>query len=266
MGYDCFYRLETVQECLALDRARGRRVGQALPLVKSKEQRRALKFLRDTLAYDPDEGPPHSRASALYMRGFKQRVAGELIRLRREERPDMQTLTLLPVGWELAPELLSPYEFLRRIKRIKNYLERPEFRKATGFFFGALDLEYRERRDLVDPHIHAAVSGDYVEIIKEKWKSKAAFQPRHSSAKPIQFNTIREPAAALTYPLKNALTYRDSIVGKGQNLTDGRKTFHMPEPVSSLILSTLNNMRVTDTFILSGCRVEGGRLVVTKDH
>jgi len=160
-------------------------------VVCDKEVRRSLKRLVRALDYDLDQGPPESRASALYMRTLRQRVTGELLRLRRTEFPDMETLTLIPNGSELQTEELSADALRRGVKRLKNYLDEPVFRGANGFFFGGLDGEYRARTGLFGPHFHCTVGGDYKAIIEQHWRGKDAFRALRSGSKPRPISRAR---------------------------------------------------------------------------
>lgn len=261
-GIESYYRFETLEESLRLDGRRLHGVGEALREVSAKPQRRSLKRLRAVLDYDHDCEPPITRASAAYMRGLRRNLCGELLRLRRESYPDMCGIHLIPNGWEIAPDALTADALRKLLRELVNYLERPEFKGASGFFFAAMDGEYRGRTGMFGPHLHGAVCGDFKEIISKRWKGKVAFRPLRPGAKPIQITKLSEPAAALSYTMKSAWTYRGMIIdGKGAP-SDGVKTSKMPEPMQSLYLAALNDLSLGESFIFRGCKIQGGQLVV----
>lgn len=265
-GRPSYRFFESVEECRKLDAERLRKVDRALHQVTSEEQHAALVRLRETLDYDPEGKPPESRASAVYMRWLRPRLAGEILRLRRRRYPDMMGIHIVPnLKWDLGQDELVAREFRRRLKELNNYLKADAFKGANGFVILGLDGEVRARTGLASPHCHGVVAGEFADLIREHLKPKRAFRPRGAGHAPIRIQAIKQPATQISYTMKNRWTYRYMTIDAFGDIKGEQKSLSMPEPYSSLYLAALNDLGVGETFLMRNCRIERGRIVVNGD-
>lgn len=210
--------------------------------------------------------PPQTFASSAYMRRFRLRFVGAVLKLIRDNpSAKVRLVTIIPRDWRIPGRSLPRIKPKQLLERFRQQLVRAGLKNADGWLIAFMHGDYDPTKDAYQLHLHVIASDDLVLLI-EKLRDLPAYRPGESSQpgyvrQPIRVLRMKNVERRVSYYLAQAFW-----PSKPSYLKDGVWRRHsrrqrIPDPRLAEWLMWIDRQSFGDFLMLRGCRIGGGALV-----
>ncbi|TXM94778.1 hypothetical protein [Methylobacterium sp. WL116] len=213
-------------------------------------------------------GPPSQTfASSSYMRRFRLRFVGAVLKLIRENSAaGVRLVTIIPREWRIQGRDLPTIKPKQYLERFRQQLIRAGLHETDGWFITFLHGDYDPNHDTYQLHLHIVMTDDLVPVI-----DRLRLLPAYRAGDPSQPGYVRQPIRVLglsnperrvSYHLAQAFWPSKPSYEKDGVWRRHPRRQRIPNPRLAEWLMWIDRQSFGDLLMLRGCRLGGGTLKV----
>ncbi|ACS38041.1 hypothetical protein [Methylorubrum extorquens] len=216
-------------------------------------------------------GPPaQTFASAAYMRRFRLRFVGAVLRLIRENpTAEVGLVTIIPRDWRIRGRDLPTIKPKQYLERFRQQLVRAGLKEADGWLIAFLHGDYDPSHDTYQLHLHVVATGGLVPLIRQL-NALPVYRRGDPTAsgfvrQPIRVLRLKDPERRVSYYLGQAFwPSKPSYVQDGVWRRHPRRQ-RIPNPRLAEWLMWIDRQSFSDLLMLRGCRLGDGTLMLQRN-
>lgn len=202
-----------------------------------------------------------SFANPLFMRGFRRRFLGEILRLVRGlPAEEVRIYTLTSPKWRRPASRLTGLDPYKLRESLRTILIKVRLDDLPGWVIACFHNEHDRTTDTDQPHFHVVVVGEKY-LAFEALRKLEMFQSCKEVSRPILCQALVNPVRQISYLVKG---YWLQTVGKLNEKTGKvRRSRHrrLREPRHAESILFLHKQRFPDMIWMHGISIKNGRLV-----
>lgn len=210
--------------------------------------------------------PAQTFASSAYMRRFRLRFVGAVLKLIRNN-PEAQigVVTILPRDWRIPGRALSAVKPKQYLERFRQQLVRAGLKDADGWMIAFLHGDYDPSQDTYQLHLHLVATNGLLPLI-EKLRALPVYRPGDPAQpgyirQPIRVLSLANPERRVSYYLAQAFWPSKPSYQKDGVWRRSRHRQRIPDPRLAEWLMWMDRQSFGDLLMLRGCRLGDGSLI-----
>lgn len=210
--------------------------------------------------------PPQTFASSAYMRRFRLRFVGAVLKLIRND-PAVQigVVTIIPRDWRIPGRALPAVKPKQYLERFRQQLVRAGLKDANGWMIAFLHGDYDPSHDTYQLHLHLVATDGLLPLL-DKLRNLPVYRPRDPAQpgyvrQPIRVLALSSPARRVSYYLAQAFWPSKPSYQKDGVWRRSRLRQRIPDPRLAEWLMWIDRQGFGDLLMLRGCRLGDGSLI-----
>lgn len=223
-----------------------------------------LRGLIKTLRYRGDEV---TLGSAYRFREIHINVTGAILRLLRDipkKKYPAYSATILSRKWLVKPADLTVATVLRIIKEFRRNFRRGGTR-IKGHLIARLDGGFDYCKGVFVLHFHAICTGEMASFLRRRVAKKPAYRGNNYIIQPVRVEKLVNDAYKVSYISKDhwVKEWNNGKLGEERERFSGGR---IKEPYSTLYLSVLDAIPLSEIYVLVNVRIKNGSFVDNLDR
>jgi hypothetical protein len=210
--------------------------------------------------------PPQTFASSAYMRRFRLRFVGAVLKLIRDDpAAQISVVTIIPRDWRIPGRALPAVKPKQYLERFRQQLVRAGLKDADGWMIAFLHGVYDPSHDAYELHLHLVVTDGLIPLIN-KLRALPSYRPSDPAQaghirQPIRVQPLANPARRVSYYLAQSFWPSKPSYQKNGVWRRSRRRQRIPDPRLAEWLMWIDRLSFSDLLMLRGCRLGDGSLI-----
>lgn len=205
--------------------------------------------------------PEPSLACAIYFRGVRVEVLGNLLRaLRKFADDELVTFTVINRHWRFTPDELATLSAATLKAQFQSHLKQVGITTMPGLLAAFLHGEFEPYTGLYQLHFHGITTKEKGKAL-DRLKKRFGYEKTATGARPIVCKPVRKRERQVTYLLKAYWPERAVREVRGVLKRD-RNAKRIKEPFHTQVLMFLDRHRLIELTVMNNCwsnRIGGTR-------